>query len=84
MATVAEHQRALDLYAAAAYWLMELGGDELASRLEAQLQRRAVAAGASVEQLHDARDYARDCVLLRNRPLMAGASFEAFEREASR
>ncbi|OBY33447.1 hypothetical protein [Mycolicibacter kumamotonensis] len=91
MSDLVELQRALDLYGAAVYWHFSrrYGGlvgeqTEDAASVRDVLRSKAVGAGASEEQLDDARRYAHCCAIDHRKPLMAGASFRTFEKEVLR
>ena len=85
MATLAEFQYHLDMLGAAAYWEQTLKGTNHPDWPHAQqaletCRERAVDAGASEEQVHDALTYRIPEV----KPLRAGSMFETFRDEVDR
>ncbi|MUL61072.1 hypothetical protein B5P44_00535 [Mycobacterium sp. CBMA 213] len=77
-------QQSLDLYGAAVYWRYVFCAENEPAALATKLRERAVAAGASHNQLFDAEQHVRECVLTKRKPLMAGHSFPYFRNEATR
>lgn len=83
--SLAQLQRALDLYGAAAYWAHCAERDAAAhhndaENLAGQLWTHAADAGCSGEQLTDALSYAESCARAGRKPLAAGLSFPEFQR----
>ncbi|OHU47309.1 hypothetical protein BKG82_27035 [Mycobacteroides chelonae] len=89
MTDLATFQRALDLYGAAAYWryrTAEQAGEGSQTALAAasladELRDQTVRFGASDEQVDDAEQYARTCILKGRKPSKASWSFEDFQRD---